>query len=905
MRICRSCGRENPDESDFCSCGEYLRWEPTNFLPSVAGRAGPESEAAQSNGAAASTPAETSTPAGGGAAAPAGGHPMSPQDLDPNITLGPEMIRPAGGPGAPGGGGLAGAPPPGAAALSLRLPGDDGADGGQISVSVQPGARATILGLIRNQSDVVDNFDLSVRGLPDDWWTIAPATAYLVPYGSGGTYEQEVQVHLHPPRTPQAQARPWSFEVVAVSRAYGGEVAAAAASVAIEPYTELGTELRPERASGRLKARYVLTVYNKANARTEVDLAAEDTDGECGFRFAEPRIALEPGNGIECPFTVFPPKQKWIGRAVDRQFQLTATPVGTEGPVPPRMATYRQRPWLPWWMSVVGPLLAAAVVVVIMLLPKQTVVPSLKGQPSVFAAQKLLTKIGLKLGKTTNKVDPKQKAGSVVDQSPAAGAKAKKGTVVDVVVVTGTGKATVPAIVGLPLGLAQQKLIEAGLALGAVQPQPPDPNGKISAQLPLAGTPVADGFAVNVFQAAPIAAGGSKKGKAAAVAAAAAAAGGGAAAAANAAAGNASAKSLAATAAQAGTGSVPIPKLPTDPTQAAQALANAGLVPQPVKQLSTAPVGQVAGTVPAEGSKVPKGAHVAMIISNGSPQLAFDNGTQVDVIDPATRKASAQIPAGVGSQVEPSWSPDGQHLVYAQNGQLVLVEPSATGSTPAIITHPPPGTTDHNPAFAPTTKEIVVAYIQRAGNVAHQLCFVSVTKFSQSNTCVNVTGFDLGGQVSWSPDGSTILVLGTRNNGANFGLLSFSSSVPFSGQASNWGQPTLETNASVAGQGIFAGAISPDGKKMALVAGSNNSGFNLFIVKPNDFSPTQQDELPVTACQISWRSDSQELAVMQPNGLCTPAAAGKLLGVDLSNPENLTTLAPLGAHPAWQPVLGG
>ena len=737
-----------------------------------------------------------------------------------------------------------------------------------------PGARVTVLGLIRNQSDVVDNFDLSVRGLPDGWWTIAPATAYLVPYGSGGTYEQEVQIHLHPPRTPQAQARPWSFEVVAVSRAYGGEVAAAAASVTIEPYSELGTELRPERASGRLKARYVLTVYNKANARTEVDLAAEDTDGECGFRFAEPRIALEPGNGMECPFTVFPPKQKWIGRAVDRQFQLTATPVGTEGPVPPRMATFRQRPWLPWWMSIVGPLLAAAVVVVIMLLPKQTVVPNLKGQPSAFAAQKLLNKIGLKLGKTTTKVDPKQKTGSVIDQSPAAGAKAKKGTVVDVVVVTGTGKATVPAIVGLPLGLAQQKLIEAGLALGTVQPQPPNPNGKISSQLPLAGTPVADGFAVNVFQAAPVAAGRSKKGKAAAAAAAAAAAGGGAAAAAAAAAGNASAKSLAATAAQAGTGSVPIPKLPTDPTQAAQALSNAGLVPQPVKQLSTAPIGQVAGTVPAEGSKVPKGAHVALIISNGSPQLAFDNGTsgQRDRSHHA-QGVRRRSPAGVGAQIEPSWSPDGQHLVYAQNGQLVLVEPGAEGSAPAVITHPPQGTTDHNPAFAPTTKAIVVAYIQRVGNAATSCASSSVTKFSQSNTvCHRCRASTWAAQVSWSPDGSTILVLGTRNNGANFGLLSFSSSVPFSGQASNWGQPTLETNASVAGQGIFAGAFSPDGKKMALVAGSNNSGFNLFIVKPSDFNPTQQDELPVTACQISWRSDSQELAVMQPNGPCTPAA---------------------------------
>ena len=910
MRVCRSCGRENPDESDFCTCGEYLRWEPTNFLPSVAAT---DADAAQANGAAADH-AEQAAPgasaaggataraAGGAPSLPAGGHPMSPQDLDPNITLGPEMILPAG--GAPGAGGAAGAPPPGAAALSLRLPGDDGADGGQVSASVQPGARVTLLGLIRNQSDVVDNFDLSVRGLPEDWWTIAPATAYLVPYGSGGTYEQEVQIHLHPPRTPQAQARPWSFEVVAVSRAFGGEVAAAAASVTIEPYSELGTELRPERASGRLKARYVLTVYNKANARTEVDLAAEDTDGECNFRFAEPRIALEPGNGIECPFTVFPPKQKWIGRPIDRQFQLTATPVGTTDPVPPRMATFRQRPWLPWWMSIVAPLLIAAAVVIVMLLPKQAVVPNLKGQPSAFAAQKLLNKIGLKLGKTTPKADPKAKAGSILDQSPAAGTKAKKGGLVAIIVATGTGKVAVPPLVGLPLGVAQQKLIGAGLVLGTVQPQPPDPTAKVSSQLPLAGTAVATGSAVNVFQPTPAAAGTSKKTKAA-IAAAATALGAGAAGAAAAATGKSNPSNLTPVNAQAGLGPIPIPKVPTDPTQAAQALANLGLVPQPVKQLSTAPLGQVAGTVPAAGAKVPKGAHVALLVSSGSPQLAFDNLTQVSVIDPTTGKASAQVPAGVGQQVEPAWSLNGQHLVYEQNGALVMVEPGVKGSQPATITHPPQGTVDRNPAFAPTTKAIVVAYIQRVGNAAHQLCFVSVTKFSQNSTCTSVPAFALGGQVSWSPDGATILVLGTKNNGANFGLLSFSSSRPFSPKASDWSQPTLVTNASVPSQGIFAGAFSPDGKKLALVAGSNSNGFNLYVVKAGDFNPTPQDELPVTACQISWRSDSQELAVMQPNGPCLPNATGKIVGVDLSNPRNLTTLVPLGAHPAWQSVPGG
>ena len=80
----------------------------------------------------------------------------------------------------------------------------------------------------------------------------------------------------------------------------------------------------------------------------------------------------------------------------------------------------------------------------------------------------------------------------------------------------------------------------------------------------------------------------------------------------------------------------------------------------------------------------------------------------------------------------------------------------------------------------------MIAYIQRVGDDAHKLCFVSATKFAQSNSCVNAHGWDLGGQVNWSPDGSTILVLGTKNHGNNFGLLTFSTSVRYSAQASNW-----------------------------------------------------------------------------------------------------------------------
>ena len=103
----------------------------------------------------------------------------------------------------------------------LRLPEGDPAKGEVLHQAVEPGQRERVLALIRNQSGIVDNYDLRIEGMPEDWYSIFPATVYLVPFGAGGTYEQEVEVHLHPPRGPEAEARVWDLKVVADSKATG------------------------------------------------------------------------------------------------------------------------------------------------------------------------------------------------------------------------------------------------------------------------------------------------------------------------------------------------------------------------------------------------------------------------------------------------------------------------------------------------------------------------------------------------------------------------------------------------------------------------------------------------------------------------------------------------------------
>ena len=240
MRTCQSCGKENPADRDFCSCGEYLRWEPTGYMQAItpeagrrggrAGRAAQAARAAAPGAAAHVTPAPPPAPVapgngnGNGHAAVPPAPPAPPAPPPPTAVSLPAIVPPTTPAQQPPAAKtlVRGAVPASAqpsvpdasepATIVLRLPEGDPAKGETLHQAVEPGQRERVLALIRNQSGIVDNYDLRVEGMPDDWWSIYPGTVYLVPFGAGGTYEQEVEIHLHPPRGPEAEARVWDLQ---------------------------------------------------------------------------------------------------------------------------------------------------------------------------------------------------------------------------------------------------------------------------------------------------------------------------------------------------------------------------------------------------------------------------------------------------------------------------------------------------------------------------------------------------------------------------------------------------------------------------------------------------------------------------------------------------------------------
>jgi serine/threonine-protein kinase len=117
--------------------------------------------------------------------------------------------------------------------------------------------------------------------------------------------------------------------------------------------------------------------------------------------------------------------------------------------------------------------------------PAAVTVPNAVGLSEAAGRDRLVTG-GVKV--TETRVFSQERAGQVIEQTPAAGSKAAKGSVVAIKVSKGTGLVLVPNVVGQSVGDAETTLAKAGLK-GNVQFHVPSaqPSGTVVAQNPPGG----------------------------------------------------------------------------------------------------------------------------------------------------------------------------------------------------------------------------------------------------------------------------------------------------------------------------------------------------------------------------------------------------------------------------------
>jgi beta-lactam-binding protein with PASTA domain len=1018
MRTCQSCGKENPADRDFCSCGEYLRWEPTGFVqaitPEMAAEAAaqaspPKSEPDPGPPAAPPpprvTPAAPVTPGGGNGHSARPAPPAPPAPPPPTIGSLPaiskvprDVVQP---PAKTLVRGAVPAQPPAAApqpnepaTIVLRLPEGDPAKGETLHQAVEPGQRERVLALVRNQSGIVDNYDLRVEGMPQEWWSIYPGTVYLVPFGAGGTYEQEVEVHLHPPRGPEAEARVWDLQIVADSKAQRTVAASAPLALHIEPYIETATTLRPQRKKGRRKATFDVTVANRANAPVLIALDGEDPDGELQFGFNRPPQEIPAGAAVTSQMQVKPPKQIWIGRPQDRRLEVktvsgeeaaaraAAEPLSAEvlaqapepgkrkwykrrapqipgvygpriykpqlyppdvsmgpgglnvrmpqfrapqiqgprmgqmnasqlakpgalklpgrggpaapaAPLLPTQGVFRQKSWLPWWLI---PLLALLLLLLFLFLrsaPQEVLVPKITGEASAFDAEKKLTAADLKLDPNKKEeLNDKATPGTILEQTPAAGTKAEKGTPVAILVSVKSGKKDVPNIVGLTAGDAEKALRAKELTLGQASPQPIDPKGKISSQIPAAGEVVKSGTPVNIFYPDPADAANKKKQKDKADkggkggAAGAGAAGGGAAA------------------------DIIVPAINGAKLDAyAKKAADLGIVPVVSKQFNDAPPGTPFATEPPGGTKVAAKSKLRVLVSVGQPQVVYTNGKNILRLNGATGGKLDPVASSPEDEEDPTWAADGEHVAYTADGRVMLKDLTKKNSAAVGLTKA--GDKFENVAWAPTADVNLIAMndVQASGDT--DLCLGNIKTDGTDVTCMKEPGFAVIRHLHWSTDGRSILGVGAKAPAGSgvFGIVRWrvkKDKPAFSPDLADWNKGRFLTDLDTPSKGVLDAEVSPDGKRLALVSNQGSSSFRLWLADdPEDFAMSSAKQTSERACKVTWRGDSLEVMVVQGDAGCEEDVA-VLRRVPINDVRTGKELNAAGDDPSFQPLtIGG
>jgi beta-lactam-binding protein with PASTA domain len=643
-------------------------------------------------------------------------------------------------------------------------------------------------------------------------------------------------------------------------------------------------ELRPALAVGRRSARLALMVRSSAAETIVVDVHASDSRGACRFELETPSFPASPGRRAGTALTVHALRPTLLGRPVDHAIEVVATPRVPGAPEERFTATFRQQPMLPLWAAVLPILPIIAIVYALTRggggsSPPPTVagitVPDVRGSATLAAADRRLEAAGLTLGAVRRLRRSGPKPGSVIQQTPNAGALAAPGAAVSLVLAVGRTGRVVPTIVGLTVDRAVAALRKAGLQLGQVTTRG-SAGTPIAKQVPLAGTRVPRGSAVAVSLTPPRAVGTTS------------------------------------------TSSATTPSIVAVPPltglklgDAINALGAAGLRPHERREISsTVPAGSLISQLPLAGAKLAPGSPVTVVVSAGMPDIAYDKDGHVFVAGGATGSPAHTAARGTQTDEQPAWNPAGTLIAFRRgdtdHGQIWVVQAGKPRTAHALTAS---GFDDRRPAFSPDGK--VIAFVRGTSRTAeHDLCLIRLTS-PKDASCVRDAALDVS-RPAWSPSGKLIALLAgpalPTATTRSIELQLLASSRPSSPNASTWhslGLVTRSLHAKSTTDAVWSAAFRPDGKRIALSANWGSTYFHLFLLPINGTKVGKPVSVPrIESCELAWRPDGEELAIVQRDATCTQF--GTVVRVDVAHPDERQSLTkPGAANPAWDPATPG
>jgi hypothetical protein len=220
------------------------------------------------------------------------------------------------------------------------------------NLSVQPGQTTTTQLSLSNGGTIVEQFTIMVLGDAAEWTRSDPPVVSLFPGG-----QQTVTLRFSPPREYTTPAGPVPFGVKIIPSNEPEESITEEGVVTVGTFTDVGAELVPRVATGRVSGHQKLAVDSRGNVPLLVSMAAVDSADALKFHFRPQKLTASPGEARYVRVRVRPRQRFWKGPPQHKPYQVQVAPEN-ESPLVLEGAL-TQKAVLPKWFLPLLAILAA------------------------------------------------------------------------------------------------------------------------------------------------------------------------------------------------------------------------------------------------------------------------------------------------------------------------------------------------------------------------------------------------------------------------------------------------------------------------------------------------------------------------------------------------------------------
>jgi uncharacterized membrane protein len=180
-------------------------------------------------------------------------------------------------------------------------------------------AQATLT--VQNKSRLIERYQISLEGIPEEWYSLGMSELRLEPGGS-----MPVPLRLTPRTGPSFPAGNYEFRIRVAPHSFPDSFAEVGGVLQISGVTSFDARLTPIQTAGR-KEKFKLTLLNTGGLPFSPWVEATDPAGMCTFKF-DPPHNLEVGQETVVPIWVGAKRNGFAGEAKTFDFRVRVSPAG-------------------------------------------------------------------------------------------------------------------------------------------------------------------------------------------------------------------------------------------------------------------------------------------------------------------------------------------------------------------------------------------------------------------------------------------------------------------------------------------------------------------------------------------------------------------------------------------------